>query len=50
MAEMSWTKRINKPSELLKVGGVVEAVVIGIEKIKKLHSISNNSRKIHGKW
>jgi small subunit ribosomal protein S1 len=32
VAEMSWTKRINKPSELLKVGSEIEAVVIGIEK------------------
>ncbi|MDR2372341.1 MAG: 30S ribosomal protein S1 [Puniceicoccales bacterium] len=32
VAEMSWTKRINKPSELLKVGGEIEAVVLGIEK------------------
>jgi small subunit ribosomal protein S1 len=32
VAEMSWTKRINKPSELLKVGDEIEAVVIGIEK------------------
>jgi small subunit ribosomal protein S1 len=32
VAEMSWTKRIGKPSELLKVGSEIEAVVIGIEK------------------
>ncbi|MDR2812247.1 MAG: 30S ribosomal protein S1 [Puniceicoccales bacterium] len=32
VAEMSWTKRINKPNELLKVGSEIEAVVIGIEK------------------
>ncbi|UPA28421.1 MAG: 30S ribosomal protein S1 [Verrucomicrobiota bacterium] len=32
VAEMSWTKRINKPSEILKVGDEVKAVVIGIEK------------------
>jgi small subunit ribosomal protein S1 len=32
VAEMSWTKRINKPSELLKVGDEIEAAVIGIEK------------------
>ncbi len=30
--EMSWTKRIAKPSELLKVGDEVEAVVLGIQK------------------
>ncbi|MDR1303373.1 MAG: 30S ribosomal protein S1, partial [Puniceicoccales bacterium] len=32
VAEMSWTKRINKPSELLKVGDEIDAAVIGIEK------------------
>jgi small subunit ribosomal protein S1 len=35
VAEMSWTKRINKPSELLKVGDEIEAVVIGVEKGNK---------------
>jgi len=32
VTEMSWTKRITKPSELLKVGDAVEAVVLGIQK------------------
>ena len=32
VTEMSWTKRITKPSELLKVGEDVEAVVLGIQK------------------
>ena len=32
VTEMSWTKRITKPSELLKVGDSVEAVVLGIQK------------------
>ena len=32
ITEMSWTKRINKPSELLKVGQEVDAVVLGIQK------------------
>ncbi|MCP5531326.1 MAG: 30S ribosomal protein S1 [Opitutaceae bacterium] len=32
ITEMSWTKRITKPSELLKVGDEVEAVVLGIQK------------------
>jgi small subunit ribosomal protein S1 len=32
VTEMSWTKRITKPSELLKVGDDVEAVVLGIQK------------------
>ncbi|MCH6254978.1 30S ribosomal protein S1 [Puniceicoccaceae bacterium K14] len=32
VTEMSWTKRITKPGELLKVGDEVEAVVLGIQK------------------
>ena len=32
ITEMSWTKRITKPSELLRVGQDVEAVVLGIQK------------------
>src|SRR5690606_14928467 len=32
ITEMSWTKRISKPSELLRVGQDVEAVVLGIQK------------------
>jgi small subunit ribosomal protein S1 len=32
ITEMSWTKRITKPSELLKVGQEIDAVVLGIQK------------------
>jgi len=32
ITEMSWTKRIAKPSELLKVGQELDAVVLGIQK------------------
>ncbi|MEX2382937.1 MAG: 30S ribosomal protein S1 [Opitutales bacterium] len=32
VTELSWTKRINKPSEVLKVGDEVDAVVLGIQK------------------
>ncbi|MBP7142645.1 MAG: 30S ribosomal protein S1 [Opitutaceae bacterium] len=32
ITEMSWTKRINKPSEMLKVGQELDAVVLGIQK------------------
>ncbi|MCH2387790.1 MAG: 30S ribosomal protein S1 [Opitutales bacterium] len=32
VTEMSWTKRITKPSELHRVGDDVEAVVLGIQK------------------
>ncbi len=30
VSELSWTKRINKPSEVLKAGEAIEAVVLGI--------------------
>jgi small subunit ribosomal protein S1 len=32
ITEMSWTKRISKPGELLKVGQELDAVVLGIQK------------------
>ncbi|OYV46324.1 MAG: 30S ribosomal protein S1, partial [Verrucomicrobia bacterium 21-51-4] len=32
VTELSWTKRITKPSEVLKVGQELEAVVLGIQK------------------
>ena len=32
ITEMSWTKRITKPSEILKVGQDLDAVVLGIQK------------------
>ena len=32
VTEMSWTKRITKPGEVLSVGDEVDAVVLGIEK------------------
>jgi small subunit ribosomal protein S1 len=32
ITEMSWTKRISKPSELLRVGQELEAVVLGVQK------------------
>jgi small subunit ribosomal protein S1 len=32
VTEMSWTKRIAKPSDILKVGDEVDAVVLGIQK------------------
>ncbi len=32
VTELSWTKRVSKPSEILKVGQEVEAVVLGIQK------------------
>ncbi|MEN8735426.1 MAG: 30S ribosomal protein S1 [Lentimonas sp.] len=32
VTELSWTKRISKPSEVLRIGEEVEAVVLGIQK------------------
>ena len=32
VTEMSWTKRITKPGEVLSVGDEVDAVVLGIQK------------------
>ena len=32
ITELSWTKRINKPGEVLKVGDEVEAVILGMQK------------------
>ena len=40
ITEMSWVKRINKPSEMLKVGDEVEAVVLGIQKDEQKISLS----------
>jgi small subunit ribosomal protein S1 len=31
VSEMSWTKRVRHPSELLKVGDVIETVVLGVD-------------------
>src|SRR6516162_7322504 len=35
ISEMSWTKRINHPSELVSIGDQVEVVVLGINKEKQ---------------
>lgn len=32
VTELSWTKRITKPNEVLKIGQVVDAIVLGIQK------------------
>ena len=39
VTEMSWTKRINKPQEILRIGQEVEAVVLGIQKDEKKISL-----------
>ena len=40
ITELSWTKRVNKPGEMLKVGDEVEAVVLGINKEEQKISLS----------
>ena len=35
ISEMSWTKRINHPSELVSIGDKIEVVVLGINKEKQ---------------
>lgn len=40
ITELSWTKRVNKPGEILKVGEEVEAVVLGINKDEQKISLS----------
>lgn len=40
ITEMSWTKRVNKPSEMVKVGQEVDAVVIEISKDEQKIALS----------
>lgn len=40
ITELSWTKRINKPNEILKVGDLIDSVVIGIQKEDQKISLS----------
>jgi len=35
ISEMSWTKRINHPSELVQVGDMIDVVILGIHKEKQ---------------
>ncbi len=35
ISEMSWTKRVNHPSELVSIGDEIEVVVLGIDKKKQ---------------
>jgi len=39
VTELSWTKRITKPSEVLKVGQEIEAIVLGIQKTEQKISL-----------
>ncbi len=40
ITELSWTKRINKPSEVLKVGDEIDSVVLAIQKDEQKISLS----------
>ena len=40
VTELSWTKRINKPNEVLKVGDQIDSVVIGVQKEDQKISLS----------
>jgi small subunit ribosomal protein S1 len=44
VTEMSWTKRIAKPDEVLKVGEEIEAAVLGID--KENHKVSLSLRQL----
>ena len=39
ISEMSWTKRVNHPSEIVAIGDIVEAMVLNIEKDAKKISL-----------
>jgi len=45
VTELSWTKRISKPSEMLRVGDAISAVVLGIQKEEQ--KISLGVRQLH---
>jgi small subunit ribosomal protein S1 len=45
VSELSWTKRISKPSEMLRVGDAISAVVLGIQKEEQ--KISLGVRQLH---
>ena len=45
ISEMSWTKRINHPSELVNIGDEVEVVILGINEDKQ--EISLGMKQIH---
>ena len=45
VTELSWTRRISKPSEMLRVGDAISAVVLGIQKEEQ--KISLGVRQLH---
>ena len=45
VSELSWTKRINKPSEVLKAGEDIEAVVLGINQDEQKISLGTRQHE-----
>ena len=51
VTELSWTKRISKPSEVLRIGEEVEAVVLGIQKEEQKISLGTRQLETNPwKW
>src|SRR5207244_994401 len=47
ISEMSWTKRINHPSELVNIGDRIEVVVLGINKDKQEISLGMKQTQVN---
>ena len=47
ISEMSWTKRINHPSELVNIGDKIEVVVLGINKEKQEISLGMKQTQVN---
>ena len=47
ISEMSWTKRINHPSELVNIGDKIEVVVLGINKDKQEISLGMKQTQVN---
>jgi small subunit ribosomal protein S1 len=47
VSEMSWTKRVNHPSELVNVGDEVEVVVLAIDKAKQEISLGMKQTEVN---
>ncbi|HZW33329.1 MAG TPA: 30S ribosomal protein S1 [Isosphaeraceae bacterium] len=47
ISEMSWTKRINHPSELVSIGDRIEVVVLGINKEKQEISLGMKQTQVN---
>lgn len=47
VSEMSWTRRINHPSEVVAIGDIVEVVVLGINKEKEEVSLGMKQTEVN---